>query len=596
MNTLAQYKKRNVKQAYLRRQGMAMLISVFFFLAILLTVVLGVATPIVKQVQIGNELFRSKQSYFLSEGGLEDALFRMRQAMTIESGETLSIDGQTTTISITTSSNGRTIESLASYRDLARKMQVNVIAGIGASFNYGVQSGNGGFVMLNNATVDGNAYSNGDIVGAPGAVITGSAVAANSVALSTDQANDAPSTPPNTITFRNTSGTKDLAQSFQVSTTSPINKLSLFLSKQGTPGNITVRIVTDTSGSPSTNIIDTGTIDADDVTNTLGWVDVGFDTNVELNQGQTYWIVLYNSGSSGGNYYMSGANTLYGSGLAQIGQYGSSWNNTSPSGLDMYFRIYIGGTTSTISDMTIGTAGVGDARANTVTNSTVAATLYCQTGSGNNKACNTSLPDPVPMPFPISSGNIAQWKFEAELGGTYSGNRTVINSSTSLGPQKITGNLQLDNNARVTLTGTLWIQGNLTLDSGSEIELDSSYGSNSATIVVDGIVNIGNNSEFNGSGDPASYVMVLTTSDCPLGGGCGGVDAITVSNNAGAVVLNAQSGYVHFNNNAGAKEATAYRIILDNNALVTYDSGLANVNFTSGPSGGWNIISWKEVE
>ncbi|MDQ3015018.1 MAG: hypothetical protein M3Q73_04080, partial [bacterium] len=213
-----------------------------------------------------------------------------------------------------------------------------------------------------------------------------------------------------------------------------------------------------------------------------------------------------------------------------------------------------------------------------------------------NKACNTSLPDPVAVAMPISDGNIAQWKTEAELGGTYSGNRTIVSASANLGPQKITGNLLLDNNAQVTLNGTLWVQGNLTLENGSKIQLNSGFGTNSGSIIVDGNIIIGNNSTFSGSGTTGSYIMVLTTSDCPLGPTCSGANAIDVSNNAGAVVLNAQRGYIHFSNNAGAKEATAYRIVLDNNAYITYDSGLANVNFSSGPSGGWNVISWKEVE
>jgi len=37
-------------------------------------------------------------------------------------------------------------------------------------------------------------------------------------------------------------------------------------------------------------------------------------------------------------------------------------------------------------------------------------------------------------------------------------------------------------------------------------------------------------------------------------------------------------------------------IDLNNNVIITYDSGLADLNFSSGPSGGWNISSWQEVE
>jgi hypothetical protein len=578
------------------QQGMAMLISVFFFLAILVTIVLGIAVPITKQIQIGNELYRSKQSYFLAAAGVEEALYRLQEGMNITSGDTLAISGQSTTMTVTNTTNGRTIESNADYNDAFRKIRAEVIAGIGTSFNYGVQSGNGGFVMSNNSGVYGNVYSNGDIIGASGVFITGSAIAANSFALTNDQANDAPATPPSSITFRNTNSTQDLAQSFQVSSTSPINKVSFNIRKVGSPSNATVRIVTDNAGAPSTNTIDTGTLSASAVTTVSGWVDVGFVTNVQLNQGDTYWVILDNSSVSSSDYYIVSANSTYSNGQARVGQYGGTWNSTSPTGLDSYFRVYLGGTTSIINDVTVGSAGVGDARANTVTNSTIAGTLYCQTGSGNNKSCNTSLPDPVAVPLPISEGNIAQWKYEAETGGIYTGTRTINNSSTSMGPLKITGDLMLENSARVTMTGTIWVEGDLTLDNGSEIRLASGYSNNSSTIVVDGNINILNNSNFSGSGVSGSYILVLSTSDCPMGTGCSGANAIDVSNNAGTVILNAQNGYIHFSNNAGAKEATAYKILLDNNAYVTYDSGLANVNFTSGPSGGWNITSWKEVE
>nr|MDQ3015008.1 hypothetical protein [bacterium] len=356
------------------KRGMAMIISVLFFLMILMTIVLGVATPIIKQVQIGNEIYRSKQGYYLAEGGMEDALYRLKEGMDVATGDTLTIDGQTTTITLTTTAYGRMLESSADYNNLFRKMEVQVIAGIGAAFNYGVQSGNGGFQMSNNAGVYGNVYSNGDIIGSSGTFITGSAVAANSIALTNDQANDSPSTPPDSITFRNSGTTVDLAQSFQVSTTSPINKISLFIRKQGSPANATVRIVTDNSGSPGTNTIDTGTLNASAVTTTSGWVDATFVTNVELNAGQTYWIVLDSSSSSASAYYVIGANSSYSSGQAKIGAYSGTWNNTTPSGLDTYFKVYIGGTTSIIDRVTVGSAGVGDARANTVTNSTIAGT------------------------------------------------------------------------------------------------------------------------------------------------------------------------------------------------------------------------------
>ena len=45
-----------------------------------------------------------------------------------------------------------------------------------------------------------------------------------------------------------------------------------------------------------------------------------------------------------------------------------------------------------------------------------------------------------------------------------------------------------------------------------------------------------------------------------------------------------------------AKEATAYGITMDNNATITYESGLADMTFSSGPGGGYDISAWKEIE
>ena len=65
--------------------------------------------------------------------------------------------------------------------------------------------------------------------------------------------------------------------------------------------------------------------------------------------------------------------------------------------------------------------------------------------------------------------------------------------------------------------------------------------------------------------------------------------SINVFNNSAGVIYYASKSRIHFNNNATAKEATAYGIDLDNGATITYDSGLANANFTSGPGGGWGL-------
>ena len=296
--------------------------------------------------------------------------------------------------------------------------------------------------------------------------------------------------------------------------------------------------------------------------------------------------------------YTIAVNNAYSSGEPKIGKVGGTWNTPgTPAGLDIAFKIFLGGLTGSITGVDVGENGVGDARAHTVTSSTVEGNLYCQSGSGNNKPCDPSLPDPTAESFPISDGNIEEWQDDAEAGGITTGDYSPVGAASSLGPQKITGNLNLTSNSHVlTLTGTVWVEGNITISNLSKVKLDSGYGSTSGVIIADGYIYLSNNILFEGSGSSDSYVLLLTNSSCPSGGGCDGNYAIDVNNNAGAVILNAQKGTIHFANGSAAKEATADALYLSPLAEITYESGLANVNFVSGPSGAWVIQSWKEKE
>jgi cytoskeletal protein CcmA (bactofilin family) len=592
------------KQKINYESGAAMIIVVIFFLFLSMTIVLGIATPILKQVRISNDLIYSKESYYLASGALEDALYRLKNGKNISSGDTVVLDGYTTTISLTTTMDGKTIETNSNRNGIVRKIESRVITGVGSAFNYGVQVGTGGFILKGGSRINGNVYSNGDIVATNGVVITGSAIAANSAALSADQSNENPVVPTNPINFRDTASTEDFAQSFQVNAASPINKISLYIKKVGNPSDAIVRIVTDSSGSPSSNnILSTqGTLSASLVgTSGFGWVDIVLPSNPELNPGTTYWIVLDNGSKNASNYYVIGANSAYTNGMAKIGKYGGVWNNTSPSGLDGYFKIYLGGLTSSIGGNTystgvyIGSAGIGDAWAHTVQGATVDGHLYCQTGSYNNKVCDTSRPDPSPQGYPVSDANIADWKSDATDGGTINGDYAVNASGATLGPKKITGNLTIAGGGTLTLTGTIWVQGTIYVSGGGKVKLSTSYGEKSGVLLSDGYINLEGGGLLTGSGFSGSYLLVLTTSNCPIDPSCSGNNALSVSGGAGAVVLNAQNGVMNLEGGMNAKGATAYQITATGGTTINYESGLADMNFSSGPSGGWNISSWKEI-
>ena len=248
-----------------------------------------------------------------------------------------------------------------------------------------------------------------------------------------------------------------------------------------------------------------------------------------------------------------------------------------------------------IDDLNIGVGSVGNARANNVIKSDVAGTLYCLTGTDNNKPCDTSQPNPPEIPMPITQEMIDNFKADALLGGTIVGNVAIstINPKT-LGPIRITGNLHIDGN--FTVTGTVHVVGNITTANNAQVSLHSSYGPTGGIMVVDGTVRLSNNVMFYGSGTPGTFLLLVTTSACPSGTGCAGSNALEILNNVGAILVNAQYGTAHMNNNVTLNEVVGYKIVIDNSAQIFYLTGLADSTFTSGPSGGWSIKSWQETQ
>ena len=570
------------------------MVVLIFFMAISLTILVGIISPVVREFKIAGVTYSSKNAYFLAESGVEDLLYRIRNNKQYNASETLTIGNSSATTTVTdTSTSQKQIISLGDASTSERKVSVSVTTGVGVSFSYGVLAGQGGVELNGSGTINGNVYANGPITGDSSAIITGTAISANSPAITTDQSNGS-GTPAYNISFANASGTQDIAQSFVTATSSPLNKVQFYIKKVSTPSNASEKIVNDSSGSPGTTVYASGTLDASTVTASYGWVDVSFTTNPLLTVGTTYWLVV-DAGTSSTKYYIIGASSAtYANGLGKIGQQGGTWNNTTPSGLDYYFGIYLGGVNGLIAgssgsqwnQLHVGTVS-GTAQAHTVNYTNSTGLIYCQTGTGNNKSC-TSQTDPVYQSFPVSDANVTQWKTDAEAGGTYNGNYSVGWAGATLGPKKIVGDLTVNGGGTLTLTGTLWVTGNITLNGGALIQLSSSYSTNDGVIVADGTITISGGGHATGSGTSGSYIMMLSTSSS--------TSAISVSGGAGAVIAYAQNGTVAVSGGASLKEATGYRITVDGGSSITYESGLTNNNFSSGPSGTWNIGTWKESE
>ncbi|MBM3271932.1 hypothetical protein FJY94_01440 [Candidatus Kaiserbacteria bacterium] len=553
----------------------------------------------------------SAQALALADAGIDKAIYELNQNSSF-SGETYSsVPGGVFVTSITTSGSSKRITSTGYVPSQTNPTAVRTVmatadtGGTWAAFHYGVQVGNGGFIMNGGSVVNGSIYSNGDIAATNGVTITGSAIAANPIATTTDQSNDAPTpisscTGSTCITFADAVGTQDVAQSFQISSAVGLNNIQFYIKKVGSPANATVRIVNDATGVPSTDTLMTGTLTASTVTTNFGWVTVTLPDTPVLDPGLAYWVVI-DAASNASNYYIIGANSSYGSGAAKIGRYSSSWSDTSPSGLDSYFKLAIGGGTSLIggssysTGVMIGTSGTDEAWAHTMKGVTVSGPLYCQASTYTNKSCNTSRADPTPEPMPFSDNNLQDLKDDAATGGTYSGNYTVGWAGATLGPKKIDGNLTVGGGGTLTLTGTLWVTGSVTVSGGGQVRLHSSYGTDDGAIISDGPIEISGGASFSGSGTAGSYPFLITTSACPAVPGCSGENAIELTGGAGAVALVAQDGTVELSGGSGLKAVTGKQITMTGGASLTYDSGLVNSNFYSGPGGSWEFVPGSYV-
>lgn len=439
---------KNLKKRKVNNQsGAAMLISVIFFLFISLAIISGLVGGTVREFKNASVNLNSKQSYFLAESGSEDVFYRVRNGITVGNSEVINLGSNSATTEVNTlGGNSKEIISLGDVSNLERKTRILLSSGAGVGFNYGIQSGNGGFVLSGDSTITGNVYSNGNIQATSGVHITGTAVAAGTTSY------------------------------------------------------------------------------------------IGDGDGVKPNP-------------------------------------------------------YMG-------TVVVGTGSVGDAWAYNVIGGSIAGNLYCQTGSLNNKSCNTTHGIPPVENMPFTQENIDTWKAEGANGGIitgpvecpggYSGgNCTVDWRNATFGPGKITGNLIVNGGGTLTLTGTVWVAGTVTVTGGGKIKLPVNYAEYSATIISDGYILL-NGGSYTGSGIPGSYLFVVTTNSAN--------PAITVSGGSGTIAVCAQEGTVALSGGISINAAVGKKITVTGGSSVTYQDGLASPSFQSGPSGGWTIGSWEETQ
>ncbi|KKR87950.1 MAG: hypothetical protein UU34_C0002G0067 [Candidatus Curtissbacteria bacterium GW2011_GWA1_41_11] len=181
------------------------------------------------------------------------------------------------------------------------------------------------------------------------------------------------------------------------------------------------------------------------------------------------------------------------------------------------------------------------------------------------------------------------WKDEATAGGIIDCAITPSSCNidgviASIGPKKYIGNLTISNQAKVTVTGPIYVEnGNIIVrNGGTQVNLSQSFGSEGTVIITNGTITVEQGGAFNpNSASPPGYILVVTTSTLD--------PAMSVSNQGANAVFYALDGGAELSQSAQVNALVAKKLIMRNSATLTYASGLASAKFSSGPGGSWEI-------
>ncbi len=585
----------------IQRQRGQILVVVFIALGVVLFTVLSVIAGAQIYFQNASYSLDSEKAVALAEAGVDKAIESLNRTGGSYLGESeiLLGDGAYSIKVTSTDAATKLIESTgyipSKSSPRAKKIiKVTTSRGVGIAFNYGIQVGEGGLELGNSNVVTGSVYSNGNIVAGGSNTITGDVWVAGGPQPTADQETDCEGSNCQDFFFGkdiNGEARVAVAQSFKPGSSGILNKVSIKIKKIGTPADVTVRIMQDSDGKPNKNaVLTTGTLYSSLVTTSYGWIDVTFNSSPALTAETIYWLMI-DSTIDPSNYWswQSDLAQSYTRGLPKwspnwsVGN--ATWNTING---DLSFKSFLGGAPTSIragsNRLTVG----GEAHANTIENLNITGDAYYQTII-TSTVSGTSHPgsaDSPPKVFPISGANITDWKDQADGPDNSSTTGPISSCVTSLGPVKVIGDVVFNSGCNITIKSPIWITGSLTLNSNNILTLDSSYGQTSGVIIVDGKVDLNSNNHLNGTGQPGSMLMVLTTFDSTTNN----EDAVLVNSNGNTGVYYASKGIISPGTGNSFKELTAWGIRLINNSTIDYETGLSSSLFTSGPSGSYSLV------
>ena len=162
----------------IKTKGSALLLFTILFLVASLTLVLSIGRGVYDDLVSYRILESGKISFYGAEAGIEDAVHRHRQAKNYSNTESFSMNGVAITLTRTTVVDTYEIIAQGDLGGAIRRSETNLVIGDGASFNFGLQAGNGGIFMENNSLIRGNVFANGSVFGANNNIVYGEVISA----------------------------------------------------------------------------------------------------------------------------------------------------------------------------------------------------------------------------------------------------------------------------------------------------------------------------------------------------------------------------------------------------------------------------------
>lgn len=160
------------------QNGQVTAVVTILFLIIIVFVVVRTTSSVSRAVGSVKISKSSLESLSVSDSAQEDIIYRVRSGLNYSDVEVLTIGLSIATSTITDDfeAGEKIIETVGDTESNIRKRNTLLVKGDSVSFNYGVQVGQGGFLLKNLSSVTGNVHSGGSVVGTNDNIIRGAVI------------------------------------------------------------------------------------------------------------------------------------------------------------------------------------------------------------------------------------------------------------------------------------------------------------------------------------------------------------------------------------------------------------------------------------